>query len=108
MSTYQIRPGRYSDLSPASKLYGISFTKEPLLDFMFPNRQNDSAAFHLWLNRKFESRWWTPGWSLTMLLRRDEKGAERPVGFTWWKRPDETLTFRERWFSLRKLRNIHV
>lgn len=100
MTTHLIRPGRHSDLLPASRLYAISFAKEPLLQFMFPNLDRDPSVLHLWIDRKFQSRWWTPGWSLTMLLERD---TGRAVGFTWWKRPDETLTFRERWFSPCKL-----
>lgn len=105
MSNYYIRPGRFSDLSAASELYTKSFGKEPLLDFIFPSRQEDPGSFHLWIARKFEDRWWTPGWTFTMLLQRDEKGTERPLGFTWWERPHETLTFREKWLSPCKLRN---
>ena len=52
-------------------------------------------------------RWWTPGYVLTIAETYDDKGGlrskPRPVGFTWWHRPQESLTFRERWLTIREL-----
>ncbi|CAM1500925.1 Fc.00g100870.m01.CDS01 [Cosmosporella sp. VM-42] len=100
MPTYHIRPGRLADVHPSATLYIKSFGKEALLDYMFPSRHADPTAFHTWVSRKFQTRWWTPGYFLTLLVEKSEDGAkERPVGFTWWERPVSSLSFRERWLS---------
>lgn len=94
---HRIRPGTTADITAATNLYMQSFDKEKLLDFMFPNRHTDSTPFRMWIARRFLLRYWTPGYVLTML--DDPKG--RPVAFTWWHIPDESLSFRQRWLSLR-------
>ncbi|SPJ75133.1 uncharacterized protein FTOL_04864 [Fusarium torulosum] len=93
---HRIRPGTTADITAATNLYMQSFDKEKLLDFMFPNRHTDSTPFRMWIARRFLLRYWTPGYVLTML--DDPKG--RPVAFTWWHIPDESLSFRQRWLSL--------
>ncbi|KAF4461237.1 puromycin n-acetyltransferase [Fusarium albosuccineum] len=99
--TYRIRPGLFSDVNAASMLYLQSFAKEPLLDYMFPNRHVDPTTFNTWLIRRFWMRYWTPGYVLTMLDACGEDGKVEPVGFTWWHRPVESFSFRERWLSPR-------
>ncbi|KAG5665981.1 hypothetical protein KAF25_010106 [Fusarium avenaceum] len=94
---HRIRPGTTADITAATNLYMQSFDKEKLLDFMFPGRHTDSTPFRMWIARRFLLRYWTPGYVLTML--DDPKG--RPVAFTWWHIPDESLSFRQRWLSLR-------
>ncbi|KAM0219601.1 hypothetical protein ACHAPA_003388 [Fusarium lateritium] len=93
---HRIRPGTTADITAAMNLYMQSFDKEKLLDFMFPGRHTDSTPFRMWIARRFLLRYWTPGYVLTML--DDPKG--RPVAFTWWHIPDESLSFRQRWLSL--------
>ncbi|KAI6768313.1 hypothetical protein HG530_006322 [Fusarium avenaceum] len=93
---HRIRPGTTADITAATNLYMQSFDKEKLLDFMFPGRHTDSTPFRMWIARRFLLRYWTPGYVLTML--DDPKG--RPVAFTWWHIPDESLSFRQRWLSL--------
>ncbi|KAM0252885.1 hypothetical protein ACHAP5_000748 [Fusarium lateritium] len=93
---HRIRPGTTADITAAMNLYMQSFDKEKLLDFMFPGRHTDSTPFRMWISRRFLLRYWTPGYVLTML--DDPKG--RPVAFTWWHIPDESLSFRQRWLSL--------
>lgn len=95
---HHIRPGTTADLTVATDLYMQSFDKETLLDFMFPSRHTDSTPFREWVTRRFRMRYWTPGYVLTML--DDARG--RTVGFTWWHIPDDSLSFRERWLSVRK------
>jgi hypothetical protein len=94
---HRIRPGTTADITAATNLYMQSFDKEKLLDFMFPSRHTDSTPFRMWIARRFLLRYWTPGYVLTML--DDPKG--RPVAFTWWHIPDESLSLRQRWLSLR-------
>ncbi|KAH7262284.1 acyl-CoA N-acyltransferase [Fusarium tricinctum] len=93
---HRIRPGTTADITAATNLYMQSFDKEKLLDFMFPSRHTDSTPFRMWIARRFLLRYWTPGYVLTML--DDPKG--RPVAFTWWHIPDESLSLRQRWLSL--------
>ncbi|KAM0557152.1 hypothetical protein ACHAPJ_005415 [Fusarium lateritium] len=92
---YRIRPGTSADVTVATDLYLRSFTKEKLLDFMFPTRHTDPTPLNMWVSRRFWLRYWTPEYVLTML--DDANG--RPVAFTWWHRPTESLTFNERWLS---------
>ncbi|KAM5352335.1 hypothetical protein ACJ41O_005058 [Fusarium nematophilum] len=100
-ATYRIRPGTSSDIHAAAVLYTQGFANESLLDYMFPGRRVDSTAFDTWITRRFRMRYWTPGYVLTILDAHQEGGhaAGRPVGFTWWHRPAESLSFRERWLS---------
>ncbi|KAI1060067.1 hypothetical protein LB507_011442 [Fusarium sp. FIESC RH6] len=93
---HRIRPGGLSDVSVATRLYLQSFDKEALLDYMFPDRRTDPAPFQKWVDRRFWIRYWTSGYVLTML--DDAKG--KPVAFTWWHIPDESLSFADRWLSL--------
>jgi hypothetical protein len=123
---YHLRPGTWSDVPASAVLYMKSFDKEPLLDYMFPSRQTNPQFFHTWITRRFRLRYWTPGYFLTMVVAYDEedenddeehlseidghdeklqkkekkrKRQGRPVGFTWWHRPAESLSFYERWLS---------
>ncbi|KAF4344685.1 puromycin n-acetyltransferase [Fusarium beomiforme] len=94
--SHRIRPGTSADLTATTDLYMQSFDRETLLDFMFPSRHTDSNPFREWVTRRFRMRYWTPGYVLTML--NDAKG--RTVAFTWWHKPHDSLSFRERWLSL--------
>ncbi|KAH6899999.1 hypothetical protein B0T10DRAFT_469360 [Thelonectria olida] len=122
---YHLRPGTWSDVPASAVLYMKSFDKEPLLDYMFPGRQTNPQAFHTWITRRFRLRYWTPGYFLTMVVAYDDDEEEehddekdhlsriddrqgkpqkknrqgRPVGFTWWHRPAESLSFYQRWLS---------
>ncbi|KAF4976787.1 hypothetical protein FZEAL_6593 [Fusarium zealandicum] len=99
--TYHLRPGTSSDIQAAAELYVQSFAKEELLDYMFPGRDVDPTPFDTWALRRFRIRYWTPGYILTMLDAHHEDGHDetRSVGFTWWHRPTESLSFRQRWLS---------
>ncbi|KAH7149529.1 hypothetical protein B0J13DRAFT_663284 [Dactylonectria estremocensis] len=119
--TFHLSPGTFADIPAASNLYIQSFDKEPLLDYMFPGRHDDRAPFDTWILRRFRLRFWTKGYFLTMVFAGDEDDAEdwideddaaedkrelaqkpgrgRPVGFTWWHRPLESLSFQERWLT---------
>ncbi|KAH6985830.1 hypothetical protein BKA56DRAFT_297323 [Ilyonectria sp. MPI-CAGE-AT-0026] len=122
--TYHLRPGTFSDIPAVSNLYVQGFDKEPLLDYMFPGRRVNRAPFDTWILRRFRLRYWTSGYFLTIVFACDEDEDEdgidgdddakekgeieksrqrqekgRPVGFTWWHRPAESLPFRERWLS---------
>jgi hypothetical protein len=92
---YSIRPGRRSDVLYARDLYLPAFNGDMLLDIMFPTRHDHPASFSAHLLRLFVERWWTPNYDLTVCV--DEN--DRPVGFTWWKRPNSQLSFYERWLS---------
>ena len=94
---HRIRPGTSADLNAATHLYLQSFAKEKLLNFMFPGRHTDPTPLNMWVSRRFWLRYWTPGYVLTML--DDARG--KPVAFTWWHRPAESFSFRERWLSPR-------
>ncbi|KAI5462539.1 hypothetical protein BGZ63DRAFT_403756 [Mariannaea sp. PMI_226] len=125
---YRLRPGTWSDLPVASDLYMASFDKEPLLDYMFPGRRANSEPFRIWIMRRFRMRYWTQGYFLTVVDEsldpspvdngEEVQGQEsddvaksiekksnssyaqrRTVGFTWWHRPAETLSFYDRWLS---------
>ncbi|KAI8725112.1 N-acetyltransferase domain-containing protein [Fusarium sp. LHS14.1] len=98
-STYCIRPGTFSDVDDAAMLYTQSFANEALLDYMFPDRAVDPTAFQTWISRRFWMRYWTPEYVLTILDASDGKGKVNAVGFSWWHRPTESLSFRERWLS---------
>ncbi|KAJ6440393.1 acetyltransferase (GNAT) family domain-containing protein [Purpureocillium lavendulum] len=93
---YHLRPGLASDVNAIAALYRASFGGDSLLDVMFPTRAAYPRDFHTHLYRHFQSRWWTPGWYLTVLV--DDTLAV-PVGFTWWRRPLDQLSFAERWLS---------
>ncbi|KPM46220.1 hypothetical protein AK830_g369 [Neonectria ditissima] len=122
--SYRLLPGTWSDVAAASDLYVQSFGKEPLLDHMFPTRHVDPTPFSTWIIRRFRLRYWTSGYVLTMAFATDEDDdgidegdsrdgddaakEEKPrqvqrrgqaVGFTWWHRPEESLTFHERWLT---------
>ncbi|KAF4456702.1 hypothetical protein F53441_1258 [Fusarium austroafricanum] len=80
---YRIRPGTFFDVPATTRIYAASFGNEPLIDFLFPSRRQDPLSFHTWGVRRFQRRYWTPGWSLTVVV----DSHDHPVGFSWWKRP---------------------
>lgn len=92
---YSIRPGRRSDIPYARDLYLASFHGDMLLDILFPTRHDHPGSFAAHLHRLFVERWWTPNYDLAVCV----DGNDRPVGFTWWKRPNSQLSFYERWLS---------
>jgi hypothetical protein len=94
---HRIRPGTLSDVNAATNLYLQGFNKEALLDYMFPDRHQDPAPLQKWIARRFLLRYWSSGYVLTML--DDAKGE--PVAFSWWHIPDESVSFTDRWLSLR-------
>ena len=97
--SYRIRPGTLSDIHAAAGLYAQSFDKESLLDYMFPERHTDTGPFFRWLVHRFRMRYWTPGYVLTIAEAVDDTDGPRPVGFSWWHLPQESLSFRERWLT---------
>lgn len=102
MASYHLRPGRFSDLSITSHIWTKAFTVDPIMTYMFPNRLEDPRGLDTWISRKFQTRWWTPGWIFTVVEEKDEAGSARVVGFSWWQRPYASLSFRERWLSPRR------
>lgn len=93
---YRIRPGFLSDVPHAVDIYMVSFANEGLIDILFPNRHTRPEALIAYVSRLFHSRWWSPNYDMHVLVG-DADG--RPVGFTWWKRPNSQLSFCERWIS---------
>ncbi|GJN70881.1 hypothetical protein PLIIFM63780_002527 [Purpureocillium lilacinum] len=93
---YHLRRGLSSDVDAVTSLYRASFGRDSLLDVLFPTRDAHPRDFHAHIYRHFQARWWTLGWDLTVLVD-DALGV--PVGFTWWRRPLDQLSFAERWLS---------
>lgn len=98
---YHLRRGLSSDVDAVTSLYRASFGRDSLLDVLFPTRDAHPRDFHAHIYRHFQARWWTLGWDLTVLVD-DALGV--PVGFTWWRRPLDQLSFTERWLSPCELR----
>lgn len=98
---YSIRLGRASDVPAATSLLCSAFANDSLLDILYPTRHEHPADFQTSVYRLFHARYWTPGYSLSMLV--DDSDGGRPVGFAWWRRPLEQLSFYERWLSPCKL-----
>ncbi|KAJ4252465.1 hypothetical protein NW762_011066 [Fusarium torreyae] len=92
---YRIRPATFFDVPAVSRLYAASFATEPIIDFMFPTRRQDPLSFYTWTCRRFQSRYWTLGYSLTVVV--DEHN--HPVAFSWWKRPYASLSVFQRYLS---------
>lgn len=93
---YTLRPGLASDLPAVTRLYRAAFDGDAMLDILFPGRRARPHQLHAYLLRFFQWRWWTPGWSLRVLVD-DVLGV--PVGFAWWRRPVEELGWAERWLT---------
>lgn len=92
---YRIRPGTFFDVHAVTGIYASAFSTEPLIDFLFPARRQDPVSFYAWAYRRMQCRYWTLGYSLTVVA--DEH--DYPVGFSWWKRPDESYTVLQRILS---------
>ncbi|KAF4342082.1 puromycin n-acetyltransferase [Fusarium beomiforme] len=92
---YRIRPGTFFDVPATTRIYAASFGNEPLLDFFFPTRKQDPLAFYKWSCRRFQRRYWTPGYSLTVAIDKHD----HPVGFSWWKRPVQPTTLLQKLLS---------
>ncbi|KAG8677785.1 hypothetical protein FPOAC2_03927 [Fusarium poae] len=94
--TYRVRPGLYSDVSEVVKIWNAAFAKDQLMDILFPGRQIHPELMQAHITRLFYSRYWTLNYDLHVLTSTADN---KPVGFTWWKRPDSQLSFYERWIS---------
>ncbi|KAF5613085.1 puromycin n-acetyltransferase [Fusarium tjaetaba] len=92
---YRIRPGTFFDVSATTRIYAASFSNEPLIDFFFPTRRQDPLSFYTWSCRRFQRRYWTPGYSLSVVVDKHD----HPVGLSWWKRPTQPLTLPQKLLS---------
>ncbi|KAF4969330.1 hypothetical protein FSARC_3404 [Fusarium sarcochroum] len=92
---YRIRPGTFFDVPAVSRLYAASFATEPIIDFLFPARRQDPLSFYTSTCRRFRGRYWTLGYSLTVVVDKNNQ----PVAFSWWKRPVESLSIFQRFLS---------
>ncbi|KAI1015488.1 hypothetical protein LB504_011088 [Fusarium proliferatum] len=92
---YRIRPGTFFDVPATTRIYAASFSNEPLIDFFFPTRRQDPLSFFTWSCRRFQRRFWTPGYSLSVVVDKHD----HPVGLSWWKRPTQPLTLLQKLLS---------
>ncbi|KAH7466122.1 hypothetical protein FOMA001_g16604 [Fusarium oxysporum f. sp. matthiolae] len=92
---YRIRPGTFFDVPATTRIYAASFGNEPLIDFFFPTRRQDPLSFYTWSCWRFQRRYWTPGYSLTVVADKHD----HPVGLSWWKRPTQPLTLIQKLLS---------
>ncbi|KAG4261762.1 hypothetical protein FPRO03_11231 [Fusarium proliferatum] len=92
---YRIRPGTFFDVPATTRIYAASFSNEPLIDFFFPTRRQDPLSFFTWSCRRFQRRYWTPGYSLSVVVDKHD----HPVGLSWWKRPTQPLTLLQKLLS---------
>ncbi|KAF5722696.1 5-carboxyvanillate decarboxylase [Fusarium mundagurra] len=92
---YRIRPGTFFDVPATTRIYAASFGNEPLIDFFFPTRRQDPLSFYTWCCRRFQRRYWTPGYSLSVVVDKHD----HPVGLSWWKRPAQPLTLLQKLLS---------
>ncbi|KAF5981896.1 puromycin n-acetyltransferase [Fusarium coicis] len=92
---YSVRPGTFFDVSATTRIYAASFGNEPLIDFFFPTRRQDPLSFYIWSCRRFQRRYWTPGYSLSVVVDKHD----HPVGLSWWKRPTQPLTLLQKLFT---------
>ncbi|KAF5648961.1 puromycin n-acetyltransferase [Fusarium sp. NRRL 52700] len=92
---YRIRPGTFFDVPATTRIYAASFSNEPLIDFFFPMRRQDPLSFYTWSCRRFQRRYWTPGYSLSVVVDKHD----HPVGLSWWKRPTQPLTLLQKLLS---------
>jgi hypothetical protein len=86
---YRIRPATFFDVSAVTRLYASSFANEPLIDFFFPTRREEPESFYTWAYRRFQCRYWTLGYSLTVFVDK----YDHPVSFSWWKEPAASLSY---------------
>ncbi|KAI9167672.1 hypothetical protein HJFPF1_03806 [Paramyrothecium foliicola] len=93
--TYRLRPGRFSDVAAATRLYAAAFRNDSLLNVLFPNHRQFPDDFKLHIHRLFEQRYWTPEFLLTMVV--DETG--HAVGCSWWRRPQDEFSVFWQWLS---------
>ncbi|RKL32790.1 hypothetical protein BFJ72_g10290 [Fusarium proliferatum] len=96
---YRIRPGTFFDVPATTRIYAASFSNEPLIDFFFPTRRQDPLSFFTWSCRRFQRRYWTPGYSLSVVVDKHD----HPVGLSWWKRRTQPLTLLQKLLSPCKL-----
>ncbi|RBR25053.1 uncharacterized protein FIESC28_02177 [Fusarium coffeatum] len=80
---YRTRPANLFDVPAVTQIYASAFVKEPLIDFFFPTRRQEPESYYTWAYRRFQCRYWTPGYLLTVVVDSND----HPVGFSWWKRP---------------------
>ncbi|KAF9767214.1 hypothetical protein IL306_000262 [Fusarium sp. DS 682] len=92
---YRIRQGTFFDVPATARIYAASFGNEPLLDFFFPTRRQDPLSFYTWSCRRFQRRYWMPGYSLTVAVDKHD----HPVGFSWWKWPVQPATLLQKLLS---------
>lgn len=94
---YSIRPGFLADLPAAASLLCSAFAGDSLMDFLYPTRHDHPADFRTQVHRFFRTRYWTPGYFLTVIV--DDANGGKPVGISWWRKPAGELSFYERWLS---------
>jgi cellulose synthase/poly-beta-1,6-N-acetylglucosamine synthase-like glycosyltransferase len=95
--TYRLRPGRWSDLAPAARLYQLCFAQDYMVDVHFPNHRENPDEFRQTIHRMYQQRYWTPDYILTCLVDDDDAG--RVVGCSWWRRPKDETSALYRWLS---------
>ncbi|KAH7326010.1 hypothetical protein B0I35DRAFT_457353 [Stachybotrys elegans] len=95
IATYRSRPGRYSDLIYMASIYHAATLSDDLFDILFPTRHAHPDALVVHLHRLFQTRYWTPSYSLTVIVGEDD----RPVGFSFWCYPNSSFSFAQRWLS---------
>lgn len=105
---YYIRQGGFSDLKATGSIYEQTIGRSSLFEILFPGHQVEPEPFTKWVRRLFWKRYWSLGYSLKVLVATDEndgsgkrqaQASEKLVGFTWWVRPVESMSFYERWIS---------
>ena len=92
---YRLRPGLWSDIPRAAKLYTLAFKNDSLMDFLFPARHIYPQDWVTVVRRMLQTRSWTLGWRFTVI--EDANGEVQ--GFTWWNRGKGYESFWRRWLS---------
>ncbi|VUC27680.1 unnamed protein product [Clonostachys rosea] len=94
--TYRLRPGRKSEASGiCTDLFLNTIGRDGLFDILFPTRRQFPVESATNIRRLFYRRAWEPTFTFTVCVGSDDK----PVGFSFWRRPISSLTFYERWIS---------
>ncbi|CAH0053089.1 unnamed protein product [Clonostachys solani] len=93
---YRLRPGRKSEASGiCTDLFLDTIGRDALIDILFPTRHKFPVENATDIRRLFYRRTWEPNFIFTVCV----DSADKPVGFSFWKRPLSSLTFYERWIS---------
>lgn len=93
---YRLRPGRKSEASGiCTDLFLDTIGRDALIDILYPTRHKFPVENAADIRRLFYRRTWEPNFIFTVCV----DSADKPVGFSFWKRPLSSLTFYERWIS---------